>query len=182
MDQVPRAVQTGSADACDESEQRRFGQNGGLPHDTQMNGTLRTGDIGSTLPLVSIVETERSVLDSVHSWLVTVDHKRLGLMYIMYGLAFFVVAGLEASLMRIQLAMPNNHFLSPQVFNQLFTMHGTTMVFLVGMPLIFGFANYLVPLMIGPRYFAFPQITARSQAPTTELQSPYPTPRSSPIS
>src|SRR5207245_5399949 len=66
MDQVPRAVQTGSADACDESEQRRFGQNGGLSHVTQMNGTLRTGDIGSTLPLVSIAETEKSVLDSVH--------------------------------------------------------------------------------------------------------------------
>src|SRR5260370_4257887 len=125
-----------------------------------MNGTLRTGDIGSTLPLVSIAETEKSVLDSVHSWLVTVDHKRLGLMYIMYGLAFFVVAGLEASLMRIQLATPNNHFLSPQVFNQLFTMHGTTMVFLVGMPLIFGFANYLVPLMIGARDLAFPRLNA----------------------
>src|SRR5258708_22019867 len=81
-------------------------------------------------------------------------------MYIMYGLAFFVVAGLEASLMRIQLATPNNHFLSPQVFNQLFTMHGTTMVFLVGMPLIFCFANYLVPLMIGARDLAFPRLNA----------------------
>src|SRR6202012_6303877 len=64
------------------------------------------------------------------------------------------------SLMRIQLAVPNNHFLAPQVFNQLFTMHGTTMVFLVGMPLIFGFANYLVPLMIGARDLAFPRLNA----------------------
>src|SRR5258708_23357813 len=81
-------------------------------------------------------------------------------MDIMYGLGLFVVAGLEASLMRIQLAVPNNHFLPPQVFNQLFTMHGTTMVFLVGMPLIFGFANYLVPLMIGARDLAFPRLNA----------------------
>ena len=125
-----------------------------------MNGTLRTGDIDSTIPLVSMAETEKSVLDSIHSWLVTVDHKKLGLMYIMYGLAFFFVAGVEASLIRIQLAAPNNHFLSPQVFNQLFTMHGTTMVFLVGMPLIFGFANYLIPLMIGARDLAFPRLNA----------------------
>src|SRR5215470_4125693 len=83
------------------------------------------------------------LLDQVHDWIVTVDHKRLGLMYLLYGILFLVVAGLEATAMRIQLALPNNHFISPQVFNQLFTMHGTTMVFLVGMPLIFGFANYL---------------------------------------
>src|SRR5215471_5201740 len=123
-----------------------------------MNGTLRTGDISSTVPLVSIAETEKSVFESIHSWLVTVDHKRLGLMYILYGLVFLIVAGVEASLMRIQLAVPNNHFLSPQVFNQLFTMHGTTMVFLVGMPLVFGFANYLTPLMIGARDMAFPRL------------------------
>lgn len=125
-----------------------------------MNGMLGTGEVGRTFPPVSIAETEKSVLDSMHSWLVTVDHKRLGLMYILYGLAFFTVAGVEASLMRIQLAVPDNHFLSPQVFNQLFTMHGTTMVFLVGMPLVFGFANYLVPLMIGARDLAFPRLNA----------------------
>src|SRR5262245_8090886 len=104
--------------------------------------------------------TDRTVLEHLHEWVVTVDHKKLGLMYIMYGLAFFVVAGIEASLMRLQLAVPNNHFLSPQVFNQLFTLHGTTMVFLVGMPIIFGFANYLVPLMIGARDLAFPRLNA----------------------
>ncbi len=98
--------------------------------------------------------------ERLHSWVVTVDHKKLGLMYIMYGLGFLVVGGVEASLMRIQLAVPNNHFLPPQVFNELFTMHGTTMVFLVGMPLIFGFANYLVPLMIGARDLAFPRLNA----------------------
>jgi cytochrome c oxidase subunit 1 len=125
-----------------------------------MNGTVTTGDISSAMPSGSTTAAEKTVFDYIHSWLVTVDHKKLGLMYIMYGLVFFVVAGLEASLLRIQLAMPNNHFLSPQLFNQLFTMHGTTMVFLVGMPLIFGFANYLVPLMIGARDLAFPRLNA----------------------
>src|SRR5215510_3803346 len=100
--------------------------------------------------------------DRVHSWIVTVDHKRLGLMYVLYGILFMVIAGLEATAMRIQLAVPNNHFVSPQVFNQLFTMHGTTMVFLVGMPIIFGLANYLVPLMIGARDMAFPRLNAFS--------------------
>src|SRR6478736_1874299 len=69
------------------------------------------------------------LLDRIHEWIVTVDHKRLGLMYILYGILFLVIAGLEATAMRIQLALPNNHFVSPQVFNQLFTMHGTTMAF-----------------------------------------------------
>ncbi len=83
-------------------------------------------------------------------------------MYVLYGILFLVIAGLEATAMRIQLALPNNHFVSPQVFNQLFTMHGTTMVFFVGMPIIFGFANYLVPLMIGARDMAFPRLNAFS--------------------
>jgi cytochrome c oxidase subunit 1 len=90
----------------------------------------------------------------------TVDHKKLGLMYIGSALLFFVIAGLLAALMRMQLAFPNNHFLPPDVFNQSFTMHGTTMVFLVGMPIAFGFANYLVPLMIGARDMAFPRLNA----------------------
>jgi cytochrome c oxidase subunit I len=112
------------------------------------------------MALPKIDAGSKTVFDHLHEWVVTVDHKKLGLMYIMYGLFFFLVAGLEASMMRIQLAVPNNHFLSPQVFNQLFTLHGTTMVFLVGMPLIFGFANYLVPLMIGARDLAFPRLNA----------------------
>jgi len=98
----------------------------------------------------------------VYEWLTTVDHKKIGLMYIGYALIFLVIAGLEAMLMRIQLAIPNNHFVSPQFFNQLFTMHGTTMVFFVGMPILFGFGNYLVPLMIGARDMAFPRLNAFS--------------------
>ncbi|MEO6053352.1 MAG: cbb3-type cytochrome c oxidase subunit I, partial [Chthoniobacterales bacterium] len=90
----------------------------------------------------------------------TVDHKKLGIMYIAAGLLFFVVAGLMATAMRIQLAIPNNHFVTPEVFNRFFTMHGTAMVFLVGMPIITGFANYFVPLMIGARDMAFPRLNA----------------------
>ncbi len=90
----------------------------------------------------------------------TVDHKKLGLMYIAVGLFFFVIAGLMAAAIRIQLAIPNNDFLHPDVYNRFFTMHGTAMVFLVGMPIIFGFANYLVPIMIGARDMAFPRMNA----------------------
>src|SRR5215470_10163886 len=83
----------------------------------------------------------------LHDWAVTVDHKRLGIMYIAASLVFFVIAGLLAAVMRIQLAFPDSTLLSPGVFNRLFTMHGTTMVFLVGMPFLAGLTNYLVPLM-----------------------------------
>jgi cytochrome c oxidase subunit 1 len=104
----------------------------------------------------------RLVLEVLHDWVTTVDHKKIGLMYIGYALVFLVIAGFEALLMRVQLAVPNNHFVSPQVFNQLFTMHGTTMVFFVGMPILFGFGNYLIPLMIGARDMAFPRLNAFS--------------------
>ena len=106
--------------------------------------------------------TTLPLFDRVHEWIVTVDHKKLGLMYLGYGILFLVIGGLEATVMRIQLAIPHNHFVSPQAFNELFTMHGTTMVFLVGMPLLFGFANYMVPLMIGARDMAFPRLNAWS--------------------
>ena len=86
----------------------------------------------------------------------TVDHKRLGIMYIVYALVFLVIGGIEATIMRIQLIVPHNDFVSPQVFNRMFTMHGTTMIFFVAMPIVFGFANYLLPLMIGARDMAFP--------------------------
>jgi cytochrome c oxidase subunit 1 len=104
--------------------------------------------------------TPLPLLVQLHEWVVTVDHKRLGVMYVGVGLVFLLVAGLEASLMRVQLAFPELSLLSPQVFNRLFTMHGTTMVFFVGIPIVFGFANYLVPLMIGARDLAFPRLNA----------------------
>ena len=75
---------------------------------------------------------------------------------------FLVIGGIEAAIMRIQLIVPHNEFVSPQVFNRMFTMHGTTMIFFVVMPLVFGFANYLIPLMIGARDMAFPRLNAFS--------------------
>jgi cytochrome c oxidase subunit 1 len=101
-------------------------------------------------------------LEWLHGWIVTVDHKRLGILYILYSIFFLLVAGAEALFIRIQLAIPNNHFLTAQVYNRFFTMHGTTMVFLVGMPILFGFANYIVPLQIGARDMAFPRLNALS--------------------
>jgi cytochrome c oxidase subunit 1 len=106
--------------------------------------------------------TSPPVVDALHAWVTTVDHKRLGLLYIAYALVFLVIGGIEAGIMRIQLIRAHNDFVSPQVFNRMFTMHGTTMIFFVAMPLVFGFANYLVPLMIGARDMAFPRLNAFS--------------------
>ncbi len=94
------------------------------------------------------------------SWVTTIDHKQIGIMYIVSAFAFFLVGATEAMLMRIQLASPGNRFLAPETYNQIFTMHGTTMIFLMGMPLLFGFSVYLVPLMIGARDMAFPRLNA----------------------
>src|ERR1700693_3852513 len=104
----------------------------------------------------------RSFVDGLHEWVATVDHKRLGILYIAYALVFLLIGGIEAIVIRIQLIRPHNDFVSPQVFNRLFTMHGTTMIFFVVMPVLFGFANYLIPLMIGARDMAFPRLNAFS--------------------
>jgi cytochrome c oxidase subunit 1 len=101
-----------------------------------------------------------SLIDRLHGLVVTVDHKKLGLMYIATALVFLVIAGLMAVAIRLQLAIPNNTLLEPEVFNRFFTMHGTAMVFLMGMPIIAGLGNYLVPLMIGTRDMAFPRLNA----------------------
>ena len=114
-------------------------------------------------PPIAARDAEREpagLLTRLHEWVVTVDHKRLGIMYVVSGLAFLLIAGLEAAVIRWQLAAAGNTIVSPQVFNRLFTVHGTTMVFLVGIPIVFGFANYLVPLMIGARDLAFPRLNA----------------------
>jgi cytochrome c oxidase subunit 1 len=96
------------------------------------------------------------------SWLTTVDHKRIGVMYFLTSFFFFFVGGLEALLIRIQLMKPENAFISAETYNQMFTMHGTTMVFLVAMPMAVAFFNYLVPLQIGARDVAFPRLNALS--------------------
>jgi len=107
-------------------------------------------------------EASRPLVDALHGWVTTVDHKRLGILYILYALIFLVIGGIEAGIIRIQLIHAHNDFVSPQVFNRMFTMHGTTMIFFVAMPLVFGFANYLIPLMIGARDMAFPRLNAFS--------------------
>ena len=96
----------------------------------------------------------------LHDWVTTVDHKKIGIMYILMAIVFLVIGGIEAILMRLQLFYPQNTVLGPDVFNQLFTMHGTTMVFMMGMPILIGMGNYLVPLMIGARDMAFPRLNA----------------------
>lgn len=99
---------------------------------------------------------------TLHTWVTTVDHKRIGLMYVISSLVFFVVGGFEALLIRFQLWQPDGQVLGPEAFNQLFTMHGTTMIFFVAMPLFLGMANYVVPLLIGTRDMAFPRLNAFS--------------------
>ncbi|MET7752248.1 cytochrome c oxidase subunit I [Micromonospora sp. NPDC005367] len=97
---------------------------------------------------------------SLRSWFSTVDHKRIGRRYLVTASLFFVLAGISALAMRTQLARPEANLLSPEEYNQLFTMHGTAMIFLFATPMLFGFGNYLVPLMIGSRDMAFPKLNA----------------------
>ena len=95
-------------------------------------------------------------------WMTTVDHKKIGILYLFAGIFFFIVGGIEALLIRVQLAQPMNDFITAQQYNQLFTMHGTTMIFLAVMPMSAGFFNYLIPLQIGARDVAFPRLNAFS--------------------
>jgi heme/copper-type cytochrome/quinol oxidase subunit 1 len=97
---------------------------------------------------------------AIGSWITTTDHKKLGILYISTGFLFFLVGGVEASLIRWQLAQPNSTVLSPEVYDQIFTMHALTMIFLFVMPTMAGFGNFLVPLMIGARDMAFPRLNA----------------------
>ena len=98
----------------------------------------------------------------VWSWLTTVDHKRIGTLYLFTALTFFMIGGLEAEIIRMQLQGPNGHLVSADTYNELFTMHGTTMIFLAIMPLSAAFFNFLIPLQIGARDVAFPRLNAFS--------------------
>jgi cytochrome c oxidase subunit 1 len=98
----------------------------------------------------------------VASWLTTVDHKRIGILYIVTSLVFFAAGGILALVIRTQLIVPNNHLIVRGSYNQAVTIHGTTMIFLVIVPILAGFGNYLVPLMIGARDMAFPRLNALS--------------------
>ncbi len=115
----------------------------------------------AALPQIIAHEVERERTGWT-SWLTTTDHKRIGIMYLIASWVFFVIGGVEAMLMRVQLAQADNTLLDPQTYNALFTLHGTTMVFLFLMPMIAGIANYMIPLMIGARDVAFPRLNALS--------------------
>ncbi|MEA2333385.1 MAG: cytochrome c oxidase subunit [Thermoleophilaceae bacterium] len=95
-------------------------------------------------------------------WLTTTDHKKIGILYLFATFLFFILGGVEALIMRLQLAQPDNTLLTPETYNGLVTMHGTTMIFLFVVPVLAGFGNYLVPLMIGARDMAFPRLNALS--------------------
>ena len=103
-----------------------------------------------------------SALTGFKSWFTTVDHKKIGLMYGVTAFVFFIVGGLEALLIRSQLAQPDSTVLNAAQYNEVFTMHGLTMIFLFVMPMSAAFFNYLIPLMIGARDVAFPRINAFS--------------------
>ena len=96
------------------------------------------------------------------SWITTVDHKRIGILYGATAFLFFLMGGIEALIIRMQLAGPNKTLVDPETYNQLFTMHGTTMIFLGVMPLSAMFFNYMIPLQIGARDVAFPRLNAFS--------------------
>ena len=118
--------------------------------------------LSGTIDLTPEDKHSRLWLEVMHEWIVTTDHKKIGLMYIAASMMFLVIGGIEVLLMRIQLAVPESTFLAPEQYNQLFTLHGTTMIFFVAMTIQFGFANYMVPLMIGARDMAFPRLNAFS--------------------
>jgi cytochrome c oxidase subunit I len=109
---------------------------------------------------VSVVRRKRFSETYIGDWIMTTDHKKIGIMYIVTAFFFFLAGGVEALLVRTQLAVPNGKVLSPEIYNQVFTMHGTTMIFLFVMPMLAGLGNYVVPMMIGARDMAFPRMNA----------------------
>jgi cytochrome c oxidase subunit 1 len=116
----------------------------------------------SVLEALRRVRQEAATYRGIWSWIATVDHKRIGVLYGVTAFLFLLAGGIEALLIRLQLATPNGKVVSPEVYNQLFTMHGTTMIFLVVMPMAAAFFNLIVPLQIGARDVAFPRLNAFS--------------------
>jgi cytochrome c oxidase subunit 1/cytochrome c oxidase subunit I+III len=107
----------------------------------------------------SLVAAER---EGLLAWVASVDHKQIGILYLISSMFFFLIGGIEALVIRIQLLAPGLHIISPEAFDQMFTMHGTTMIFLFVMPMLTGFSTYVIPLMIGARDMAFPRLNAMS--------------------
>ena len=105
---------------------------------------------------------ERTASPGLLSTLATVDHKQIGVRYLVTASVFFLAGGVEAAVMRLQLSRPDQHLVGPEAYDQLFSMHGITMIFLFVTPMLFGFANYLLPLQLGARDMAFPRLNAFS--------------------
>src|SRR5207302_11093059 len=144
-----------------ELDRRRARAQARLPHDAHEAAAHRRRHRGARrLPRELEMSDARG--GGLRSWLTTTDHKRIGLLYFWTALAFFLIGGIEALFIRVQLAQPNSHVVSAETYNQLFTMHGTTMVFLALMPLGASYFNYMVPLQIGARDVAFPRLNAFS--------------------
>ena len=112
--------------------------------------------------ITGVIPRPTSYTTGIWSWLTTVDHKRIGILYGVSAVVFFLIGGIEAGVMRIQLSQPANDFIDPDTFNAMFTMHGTTMIFMAIMPLGAAFFNIIIPLAIGARDVAFPRLNALS--------------------
>src|SRR4026209_479219 len=104
----------------------------------------------------------RGYRSGLYEWLTTTDHKKIGILYLINSFIFFFLAGILALGVRLELAQPGLQFVTDQTYNELFTMHATTMIFLFIIPILAGFANYIVPLQIGAPDMAFPRINALS--------------------
>ncbi len=110
---------------------------------------------------ISLTRRRKSFSETyIGAWIMTIDHKKIGIMYIVTAFFFFLAGGTEALLVRTQLAQPDGKVLTPEIYNQVFTMHGTTMIFLFVMPMLTGLGNFIVPLMIGARDMAYPRLNA----------------------
>ena len=125
----------------------------------------RVPEIGSAVGRPGLTEKLDRIWETrpgSRGWFATVDHKRIGIRYIVTAFAFLIAGGVEALIFRLQLAGPNLRLLTPEQYDQLFTMHGMTMIFLYAGPVLTGFSNYLWPLLLGARDMALPRINALS--------------------
>src|SRR6201999_3763384 len=125
--------------------------------------TITSEDVLRPVPQVIAHEVDRPRESKRWvDWVLTTDHKKIGIMYLVLTFVFFMLGGVEALMMRLQLSVPNNTLVTSEHYNQLLTLHGTTMIFLFVVPVMAGFGNYFLPLMIGARDMAFPRLNALS--------------------
>ncbi|HLH48204.1 MAG TPA: cbb3-type cytochrome c oxidase subunit I [Roseiarcus sp.] len=119
-------------------------------------------DSGYESALAHSLEETWETKPGLYGWISTVDHKEIGVRYLVTAFAFLVAGGVEALIMRVQLARPNQNLVAPETYNELFSLHGITMIFLYALPILSGFSNYLFPLVLGSRDMAFPRLNAFS--------------------